>query len=341
MGSVGAMRSAFGGEFDVPHGYLNTASIGIPPKAVADAVGEAVRRWASGADLPPSFDAAVATGREAFGRLVGVPTERVAIGTSVSQLVAIVAASLPEGSRVLTVRGEFTSLTFPFAARGHVVTEVGPDELVDAANGHDLVAVSVVQSADGRVADLDGLRATGVPVLLDATQALGWLPLDVGWAHWVVAAGYKWLLSPRGTAWLAGRPEALATAVPVTANWYAGEDPWTTVYGLPLRLASSARALDTSPVWLAHVGAAIALPWLASLDLAAVRDHDIGVANELLAGLDLPPSNSAIVSVDRPEAQERLVAAGVKASVRAGKVRLACHLYTTREDVDLVLKALS
>ncbi|MFD9740207.1 aminotransferase class V-fold PLP-dependent enzyme [Umezawaea sp. NPDC059074] len=335
------MRTAFGGEFDVPLGYFNSPSIGIPPKAVADAVGEAVRRWASGADQPPVFDASVATAREAFGRLVGMPVEQVAIGTSVSQLVAVVAASLPRGSRVLVARGEFTSLTFPFAALGHTVTEVELDELASAADGHDLVAVSVVQSADGRIADLDGLRATGVPVLLDATQALGWLPLDVGWAHWVVAAGYKWLLSPRGTAWLAARPEALETAIPVNANWYAGEDPWATVYGLPLRLASSARALDTSPVWLAQVGAAVALPWLASQDLAAVRAHDIGMANEILTGLDLPPTNSAIIAIDRPNAKERLVKAGVTASVRAGKVRLGCHLYTTFDDVEIVLKALS
>jgi selenocysteine lyase/cysteine desulfurase len=335
------MRTAFGVEFDVPLGYFNSPSIGIPPKAVADAVGGAVRRWASGADQPPVFDESVAIGREAFGRLVGMPAEQVAIGASVSQLVAIVAAGLPVNSRVLVARGEFTSLTFPFAARGHTVTEVELDELASAADGHDLVAVSVVQSADGRIADLDALRATGVPVLLDATQALGWLPLDVGWAHWVVAAGYKWLLSPRGTAWLAGRPEALETAVPIAANWYAGEDPWDTVYGLPLRLATSARALDTSPVWLAHVGAAVALPWLASQDLAAVRDHDIGMANAVLAGLDLPPTNSAIIAIDRPDAKERLVKAGVTASVRAGKVRLGCHLYTTLDDVEIVLEALA
>jgi selenocysteine lyase/cysteine desulfurase len=335
------VREAFGGEFDVPLGYLNTASIGVPPRTVVAAVEAAVGRWAGGVDTPPSFDGSVATAREAFGRLVGMPVEQVAIGTSVSQLVAIVAASLPRHARVLVARGEFTSVTFPFAALGHTVTEVGLDELVSAVDGHDLVAVSVVQSADGRIADLDGLRATGAPVLLDATQALGWLPLDLGWARWVVAAGYKWLLSPRGGAWLAGSPEALASAVPVTANWYAGEDPWTTTYGLPLRLASSARALDTSPVWLAQVGAAAALPWLASLDLAAVRDHNVGLADELLTGLGLEPAGSAIVAVDRPDAQERLLRAGVKAGVRNGKVRLACHLYTTREDVELVLEALT
>ncbi|PRY42563.1 aminotransferase class V-fold PLP-dependent enzyme [Umezawaea tangerina] len=334
------MRSAFGQEFDVPPGYLNTPSIGIPPVVVADAVAESVHRWRTGADRPPLFDEHVVAARAAFGELVGMPAERVAIGSSASQLVAVVAASLPKGSRVLVARGEFTSVSFPFAAQGHTVVEVGLDELVSAAGGYDLVAVSTVQSADGRIADLDGLRATGVPVMLDVTQSLGWYPLDVGWADWVVAAGYKWLLSPRGASWLACSPEALARAVPIAANWYAGEDRWTTVYDLPLRLASDARALDTSPVWLSHVGAAVALPWLASLDQAAVRAHNTGLADAVLIGLGREPEGSAIIAVDRPGAHERLVKAGVAAGLRAGKVRLGFHLYNTAEDVELVLEAL-
>jgi hypothetical protein len=48
--------------------------------------------------------------------------------------------------------------------------------------------------------------------------------------------------------------------VPLAAGWYAGPDPWTTVYGLPLRLAADARALDVSPAWLGHVGAAAVNP---------------------------------------------------------------------------------
>jgi selenocysteine lyase/cysteine desulfurase len=334
------MRSAFGLDFDVPLGYLNSPSIGVPPLVVAQAVADAVRRWQSGVDQPSSFDDDVTTARAAFGRLIGVPTDRIAIGASASPLVAIVAASLPKNSRVLVARGEFTSTTFPFAALGHTVTEVDLDDLVSAVDGHDLVAVSVVQSADGRIADLEGLKKTGAQVMLDATQAAGWMPLDLGWADWVVAAGYKWLLSPRGSAWLACSERALGKAVPIAANWYAGEDPWTSVYGMPLRLAQSARSLDTSPVWLAQAGAAQALPWLASLDMAAVRDHCVGMADDLLVGLGEAPQGSAIVTVDRPDAHELLLNAGVKASVRAGKVRLGCHLYTTREDVELVLKAL-
>ncbi len=335
------MRSAFGMTFDVPPGYLNTASVGVPPTAAAEAVTAAVGRWAAGQDGPASAGPAIAEAREAFGRLVGVPAGRVAMGATASQLVSMVAAGLPEGASVLVARGEFTSLTFPFAARGLRVTEVALDDIADAAAGHDLVAVSVVQSADGRVVDLAGLRAAGVPVLLDASQAVGWLPLELDWADWVVAIGYKFLMAPRGSAWLACSPSALERTVPVAANWYAGDDPWDTVYGLPLRLAPDARRLDVSPVWLAQYGAAVTLPRLASLDLAAVRDHNVGLADALLAGLGLEPRGSAIVSLDLPaDAADRLAAAGVRSSVRAGRVRLAFHLHNTAEDVELVLEAL-
>ena len=354
------MRTAFGAQFDVPTGYLNTPSIGVPSSEIAGTVAESVRRWGAGMDDPPDFDAAVRTARDAFGRLVGVHGEHVATGATVSQLVSMVAAGLPDGASVLAVRGEFTSVTFPFAAlhsRGVTVTEVEPAELLTHVAAHDLVAVSVVQSADGAVVDLEALRAeaaaAGVPVLLDATQAAGWLPLRLDWADWVVGAGYKWLLAPRGAAWLAVRPDALSRTAPLGANWYAGAEPWQSVYGLPLRLADGARRLDLSPSWIAQVGAAVALPYLASLDPETVRAHCVGLADLLLRGLGLPPKGSAIVSLGADElggsgvggdlsgTGQRLAAAGVRASVRAGRVRVGFHLYNTVEDVELVLDAIS
>jgi selenocysteine lyase/cysteine desulfurase len=342
------VRSAFGHCFDVPDGYLNTASIGVPPVAVADAVVEAVRGWRGGARRAPDFDEPVAVARAAFARLVGVSADRVAISGSVSPLVGLVAANLPAGARVLVPRGEFTSVTFPFAvqaARGVVVTEVDLTQLPARAGEADLVACSVVQSADGALVDLDALRAhtadTHTRVLLDATQAVGWLPLSLGWADAVVAAGYKWLLCPRGAAWLAVSERLGDTLVPHAANWYAGEDRWASVYDLPPELAGDARRLDASPAWFSHVGAAVALPWLASLDAEAVRAHCVGLANQLRVGLGQRPSDSAITVVDRPGAAPRLAAAGVVASTRRGAARLACHLYNTQADVERALQALN
>ncbi|WP_030430432.1 aminotransferase class V-fold PLP-dependent enzyme [Allokutzneria albata] len=342
------MRLAFGASFDVPAGYLNTPSIGIPPTLTTDAVRESVQRWGAGADHPADFDEHVRRARAAFAKLVGFDADDVAAGASGSQVAGIVAASVPDGSRVLVARGEFTSLTFPFAAQAHrgvKVTEADLADIPSEVDGHDVVAVSVVQSANGAEVDLAALReaaaAAGTRVLLDATQAVGWMPLDLGWADWVVAAAYKWMLCPRGAAWLAVRPDALDELVVHSANWYGGEDPWQSIYGLPLRLARSARRLDISPVWLAQVGATASLEYLSTLDMAEVRAHSVRLTDALLAELDLPGTGSAIVSLELDDEQgRRLAEAGVRSGSRAGRTRLGFHLYNSEEDVELVVRAL-
>lgn len=338
------MRVWENARFDVPPGYLNTASIGIPSTAVADAVADAVTGWRTGAARRAQYDEYVAAARVGWARLTGVAPEHVASGASVSQLVGLVAASVPDGTRVVTVADEFTSVTFPFAAqgrRGVTVTEVPHAELAGAAADADLVAVSVVQSADGVLADLDALRAAGTPVLLDATQAVGWLPLRLDWADYVVGAGYKWLFTPRGAAWLAVHPDA-RPLVPHVANWYAADDPDEGLYGLPLRLAGSARRLDLSPVWFSQLGAAIATGWLAGLDLTRVREHCVRLADTVLTELGRAPAGSAICSLElTADQRERLTAAGVVSTLRAGRTRLSWHLYNTEDDVGRVLGALA
>jgi hypothetical protein len=47
------------------------------------------------------------------------------------------------------------------------------------------------------------------------------------------------------------------------------------------------------------------------------------------------------VSVDLEGAPERLEAAGVRASTRAGAARLSFHLHNTEADADLALEALT
>jgi selenocysteine lyase/cysteine desulfurase len=338
------VRETFGAAFDVPTGYLNTASIGVPSSAVADVVADVVAGWRSGAGRAPGFDRYVAAARAGWARLVGVAPERVAGGASVSQLTGLVAASVPDGTRVVTVNREFTSVTFPFAAqerRGVTVREVPAAHLAEAAHDADLVAVSVVQAADGAIADLGALQAAGTPVLLDATQAAGWLPLRLDWADYVVGAGYKWLFAPRGAAWLAVHPDA-RPLVPHAANWYAAENPWDAVYGLPLRLADSTRRLDLSPVWFSQAGAAASTGWLGGLDMNRVRDHCVRLADTVLTELGHEPAHSAIIALDlTPDQGQRLADAGVVSSVRAGMTRLSCHLYNTEDDIDRVLGALA
>lgn len=231
------------------------------------------------------------------------------------------------------------------AHRGITVRTVPTAELADAIDETtDVVAFSAVQMATGEVADLAAIetaaRNHGALTLVDATQACGWLPLDAKRFDIVVAAGYKWLLSPRGTAYMAVQPERLAEIIPTAAGWYAGPDVHTTYFGLPLRLAGDARRLDTSPAWHSWVGAAPALALIEKIGVAAIHAHDLRLANRFRAGLGIEAADSAIVFLDAPDAAERLELAGISAAVRSGRLRTSWHLYNTDEDVDRTLAAL-
>ena len=340
-------RAAFGAEFTGAAGFLNSPTCGLPPTFLIDELHGHLAQWQGGTMYPPAYDESVRRGRAAYASLVGVPAGSVAMGGSVSALLALVAAAVPDGSRVLTLAGEFTSTTFPFAAqerRGVTVTELPPAQLLEAAPEFDVVTVSLVQSASGAVLDADALRdavaGTGTLSVVDLTQAVGWKALDLGWADVTVAAVYKWLLAPRGTAWMSLSERAADSMTPHAANWYAGAEPWSTIYGLPLRLADDARRFDASPAWAGALGAGATMSWLASLDAAAVEAHCVGLADRLRAELELPPSTSAIVSIPVADADERLRRAGIRAAVRAGAVRVGFHLYNTDDDLDRLVDAL-
>ena len=337
-------------EFEPTGIYVNTASIGLPPRRTVDALNEAIGTWWAGRAEAAGYDELVNRARQRFASLVGTTPERVAIGNQVSTFTALVATALPDGARVLAAEEDFTSVLFPFLAhadRGVQVKTVSLASLVDAIGpGVDLVAVSAVQSADGRLVPggLEALASAaarhGCLTYVDATQAVGWLPFDADRFDFVSCAAYKWLLSPRGTAFGVVRPERLGMLRPLYAGWYAGDDPWTSIYGPPLRLAKDARRLDISPAWLAWAGTVPALELLAEVGIGAIHRHDLALANALRGRLGLPPGDSAIVTVAADGGLERLRAAGIKASVRAGAVRLSFHLHNTEADVDAVAHAL-
>jgi selenocysteine lyase/cysteine desulfurase len=214
---------------------------------------------------------------------------------------------------------------------------------VDAST--DVVAVSAVQSSTGELAALDDIAAAarhhGALTVVDATHAIGWLPLDASRFDAVACACYKWLMCPRGTAFMV-LDEALGERMtPHQAGWFAANDPLTDQFGPPLRLPDTARRYDTSPAWFSWVGTEPALTLLNELGVATVHEHDLRLANRFRAGLGLEPGDSAIVTSDVPDATEKLARAGIMAAARAGRLRASFHLYNTEADVDAALEALT
>ena len=330
-------------------GYLAACTMGLPMRATLEAQRLDLESWRTGGTSPIEYGAIVEEARVAYAALVAVPAARVAIGSQTSAMVAVVAAAVPDGAEVLCVDGDFSSMVFPFLQqrhRGVRVRSVPLDELASSVSAATwLVAWSAIQSATGAVADDRAIVAAagrhGALTLCDTTQAAGVLPIDAGRYDLTVCHGYKWLCSPRGAAFLTVSESAAPRLRPVQAGWYAGESVWGSCYGPTMELASDARAFDVSPAWPAWVGALPALRALASLDTAEVWRRASGLGDLLCDRLDLPRQGQAIVTWVDPGADlVSLAAAGLTASGRAGRVRIAFHLWNDEEDVEAVVRAL-
>ncbi len=346
--SVEALRS----HFDVRPGYLSACLVGAPPREAVAALAADLAAWSEGHRDPLSYGVAVERARRAFAQLVSVSPDEVAVGSQVSVSAGMVASSLPEGSEVLVVDGDFSSMVYPFLVQeqqGRLsVRSVPLEELAASIRpSTTLVSFSLVQSATGELADADAIVAAaarnGAATFCDITQAAGWMPVDASRFDAAVCHAYKWLCSPRGASFLTLRPEFAERLVPTAAGWYAGGDVWGSCYGPGMALAGSARRFDVSPAWPVWIGAAPTLELFAQADLAAVQEHCVGLANALRHHLGRPATASAIVTW--PDADGRqfaaLTAAGVAASARAGRVRVAFHLWNDASDVERVLAAIA
>lgn len=336
--------------FAASPGYLSACTGGLPSHATTSAMLRFVDTWASGA-----LDARALTEQaercvSLFATIAGVSKDRVAMGSQVSQLVSVVATSIPNNSEVLCASGDFASITHPFeqlGARGITVRYVPVSELAASVTERtSLVAFSLVQSATGEVADAATIQAAasavGARTCVDLTQSLGWLPIGAADFDFTVCHAYKWLCAPRGTAFLTVRAGLDDTLTPIAAGWCSADDVWGSCYAGHTPLAAGAGRFSVSPAWPVLEGTAAALGLFTELDPAIVHAHDVSLANSARSVLGLEENNSAIVTWADPGGQDlaAMQRLGIVASGRAGNARIAFHLWNTHDDIDLLAQAL-
>jgi selenocysteine lyase/cysteine desulfurase len=333
--------------------YLDAATYGLPPRPTVEAMHQAVTDWQAGSAVwVQAWDRSGEVSRSAFAELIGVLPETIALLPSVSVGVGTIAASLHPGDEVVVPDDEFTSVIYPLlvAAREHGVT-VRPVPLDDLAQSLEkttsMVAFSLVQSHSGRTANLrliaDAASAVGAKVLVDATHAIPFVPIDVP-VDYVVCAAYKHLLCPRGVAFMYVDRQRWPDVPPLLANWRSAREPYGHYYGGPLDLSPTAARFDVSLAWFSWVGAAASLQLLADWRRQRLLEDVPEMARHLARQLDVPEPLGSVLCVpveDAEAARTDLAVAGVKASVRAGSVRLSPHVYNTVEEMDLAASALA
>ncbi|WP_242613871.1 aminotransferase class V-fold PLP-dependent enzyme [Actinomadura roseirufa] len=339
---------------------------GSPPGAapVVSALREVLDAWSSGDFDWTEWDGAAARARGLFADLAGVPAATVSTVGSLAEAAATVARSLPR-TRVVVPAEDFRSNLYPWLAAHEVVTVPARDgatraeDLIAALDDRTgLLAVSEVTSREGTRLDLAALREAtdrvGARLFVNLTQSFGALrfSMDAVRPDYMAVHGYKWMLCPRGAAWLVTRPDRLdgdAPLTPLAPSWKSGPLPHG-YFGGPLNLAEDAARCDASPAWFSWVGACAALGLLGRLDAAAVERHVLGLAARLTEGAaalglrrvhDGPPSHIVVLAVDGAERiAERLRRRGVRATALGDRVRFGIHYFNDESDISTVLDVL-
>ncbi|MGD0977681.1 MAG: aminotransferase class V-fold PLP-dependent enzyme [Candidatus Bathyarchaeia archaeon] len=351
--------------------FLNHAAESPLPKPVAEAVRKYANEFSNTGKT--SFDCADG-GKPYFARLVGAKAGEIALveNTSVGLNIAANVLDYPQGSKIVTTDLEYPSVVYPWLRKSlgvkvHYVKNVGGrillDDMEKAVDDKTVaVAISHVEYANGFRNDLRVLSEIvhehGAYLIVDAIQSVGTMHLDVKRddVDFLMAACYKWLLSPHGAAYLYVKDELIEKFEPPFVGWASVKqetfdtadfyDIWN------LNLSKTASRFEVgAPCTISLVGAREAMKMLLNYGIENVRkrimkltDRVIEAAEDLGLKLQTPKEKqcrSGIVNfkIDKPQKLvEKLGKKGIVVSARANGIRVSPHFYNTEEEIDSLMK---
>jgi selenocysteine lyase/cysteine desulfurase len=305
--------------------------------------------------------------RDAVAALTGFGTDQIVFQPNASSGLMHGLFGLT-GGEVLLSAAEFPSITYAAvraAQAMHVVTptwletdhgRVTPGQIREQITpSTSAVAVSLVDSRTGYLADIDGIRQViGDRLLIvDAIQGFGVVDAPYGVADVVVSGGQKWARAGWGTGLLAVSERALDHLTPVFSGWTGtdGAESWDEV----VDPSSRARAFSVgNPDLIAEARFAAALEEIAAIGVGAINRAISDTVDEVLDLADeyaIPVASSRngderaglVVLEPRPEQLTVLSASlfnhGVSASTRATNVRLSIHAGTGDETLGMLRAA--
>jgi cysteine desulfurase / selenocysteine lyase len=316
------------------------------------------------------FFVAVGRAKSALAGMLGGRPEEVAFVAHASAGLFVAAQGIDwrPGDNVVVERSEYPSVLHVWQQlrpRGVEVRAVGAGpvpalgELAAAVDARTrVVAASHVSYLTGARHDLAALRRladdVGARLVVDASHALGVVPVAGALCDVVVACCYKWLLGIHGIGLLYVNARRWPDLAPPWVGWHSveREPDWRRRDGY--RLKPGAERFEAgNPSFVSAYVLDNALQVLGRVPAARVEAHAValgGALREGLVKLGLPvltpeaPEGRAgniVFEADAPAAVEaRLRAAGVLVWAGDGRVRLSVHLYNDEADVARALAAL-
>lgn len=310
-------------------------------------------------------EAEVARARALIAASWGVTAGDIGLVSSVADGVSLLVESLDwrAGDNVVFDADEYPSVVAPAALRPRAelrfATGKAPDRWAGKVDARTrLIGVSYVSYLTGERVDLPALRrladSVGALLVVDFTQAAGYLPIAADLADFAFSACYKWLLGMTGVAVAYWNRQRHPDWAPATAGWHSLAGHGRPDYAGHLELLADAmRMTRGNPAHASVYVLANALDYLRGFEVHAVHAHVETLATELLGRLrelqiqvttpEDPARRGGNVCIGHPRAQEivdALAARGVWAWNGRGRIRFSFHGYNGGNDVDRIVAAL-
>jgi selenocysteine lyase/cysteine desulfurase len=312
--------------------------------------------------------------RSAAAALIGAEPGDITLISSVGYGVASAGKILeiPRGSRVIVLENDHTSPMLEWVGRapagGYTIETVKQPadgdwtsavfEAVDrpGAAPLSLVSISSVHWSDGGAIDLGrvapAVHKTGAALLVDATHDAGVRTIDVKTLDpdFLIFPTYKWLLGPYGRAFMyVAKRHQNAVPLEQTSIGRKGVSAEDTVYFRDTSYKDGARRYDMGErdhfvsMEMASIGMEMMAKWgneavVERLSMLTTRLAE-GLGNLDVRLLDKKVRAPHLLCVGfpkgmAPDLPKKLVAEGVHAAPRLGRLRISPHVYNDEQDVD-------
>ncbi len=363
--------------------YLNCAYMSPLLRSVEEKGIEGMQRKRNPVSvLPEDFFTGAVGVREKFGRMVHADPAQVAIMPAVSYGMSSVIRNIPygRGQHALTISEEFPSCYYTakrwcmehgaelrVVARKEDIPLRGKDwneRVLEAINKDTaFVVMASVHWMNGTRFDMEKIgarcRETGTRLVVDGSQSVGALPLDVQDCQIdaLICAGYKWLMGPYSTALSYIHPD-FNQGIPLEESWMTRPNAerfdrltrYVEGYKegavrfdvgqssnfilLPMLDAALQQLLDWGIHEIQAYARGLAEPLIQYFQEKGVHVEEEPYRAYHLLGMPLPEGAGG------EDLVRELQARRVYVSLRGSNIRISLNVFNNREDVNELISAL-